>query len=71
MKKRIKLLDKIKQKLRYRAKITNCEWVKTPNYWQSDCVKNSRQLIERKMFEFFKYCPYCGKLIKELRDESL
>ena len=43
-----------------------CEWKrgKKSNYYKPGCDKTKwNQILD------FKYCPYCGKQIKEIKDE--
>ena len=45
-----------------------CEWKyiidKNIYYWESGCKKTLRSKDRE-----FKYCPYCGKEIKDLKNE--
>lgn len=51
--------------------LNTCEWFLDESVWQTDCDNLFQFSSGSPTENSFKFCPYCGKVVVELPDETI
>ena len=47
-----------------------CNWTEQEDYYETECDMEFTLSVGDLKDNFIKFCPFCGKLIKELNEEE-